>query len=161
LKEPAKTLSFELSKLTSPETGKLTFSAALRASEVSLKVEQQQWNRGVRTFSNETRATCKAAVHMDCELTQRLETKPGATLPEMVLKLKVTKAELFYDDLMIEHTLGLGGDAAKLIGDATHKLLTRIKPSVERDLIAKANAAIVKATSEKEVRVSLESMFKK
>ncbi len=159
--EPATKLHLELTNLKSMENGPLTFQAALRAESVSLNVKQQIWARGVRVLSDETRATCKAAVHIDCELSQRLELKPGATLPEIVFKLKVTKAELFYTDLRVQHTLGVGGDAAKIIGETTHKMLNKMKPSVERDLIAKANAAIVKSASDKEVRLGLASLMKK
>lgn len=161
LKDPAKTLGFEIEDLKPAANGAIAFTAKLSAKDVYLKFEQQVWARGVRTFSNETRATCQAAVHLQCELSQRLEPVPGSSFPVMVLKLHVAKAELFYDHLIVEHTLGLGGDAAKLIGDATHKLITRIKPSLEKDLIAKANAEIVKATNEKEVKLSLASLLKK
>ena len=40
-----------------------------------------------------THATCHASVTLDCTVSQRLESKPGTTLPEMVLKLNVNKVQ--------------------------------------------------------------------
>lgn len=161
LKDPAKNLNFQIEDLKPSDGGRIAFTAKLQSSDVHLKFEQRIWKRGVRVMSNETRATCQAAVHMQCVLGRRLEADPGTSLPAVVLKLNVTKAEIYYDKLMVEHTLGVGGDAAKIIGETTHKLLTQIKPNLERDLIAKANAAIVKAANDKEVRVGLEGLLKK
>ena len=48
------------------------------------------------------------------------------------MTLKVTKAELGYENLKFEHLAGVGGEAAELIGEAGHKLLTQWKPSLER-----------------------------
>ena len=36
----------------------------------------------------------------------------------------------------------------------------RVKPELERDLLAQANAAVVKAADTKEVRLSVESLLK-
>jgi hypothetical protein len=66
---------------------------------------------------------------------------------------------VFYTGLVCEHTLGVGGDAARLIGEAVHDLLTAVKPSVERDILAKANAAVVKAADTKEVRVAFDRLL--
>jgi hypothetical protein len=74
--------------------------------------------------------------------------------------VKVTEAKLFYEKLVIEHTAGIGGDAAKLLGDAVIDMVKQAKPSLERDLLKKANAAIVKAADTKEIRVSLEAFLK-
>ncbi len=72
----------------------------------------------------------------------------------------MTGAYLGYDNLVVEHVAGVGGEAAKLIGDAVKKGLDQWHPSLERELLAKADAALVKAGDLKEVRVSLASLFK-
>jgi hypothetical protein len=66
-----------------------------------------------------------------------------------------TKAD--YDHFVTEHIAGLGGDAAKLLGDALQKIL---RPALEKKLLPKASAAIVKAADTKELRVSLGSLVK-
>ena len=76
-------------------------------------------------------------------------------LPDAVIRLRATKANLKYDNLVVEHAAGLGGAAAKLMGDAAHRLVSELKPSLERDLLAKADAAIVKAADTKEIHVKL------
>ena len=147
---PATTLAVGVQKLVS-EPGRMTFEAMLGV-DARLTYEQQLWKSGVRLYSGETRARCRAALKLTCEATNRLEHRPGAVLPDVVFRVRVTAAEVFYTDLVCEHTLGVGGDAARLIGQAVHDLLTAVKPSVERDLLAKANAAVVKAADTKEIR---------
>lgn len=137
--------------------GVLRFTANVSA-DVNLRFEKQVWKNGVRLYSGETRGRCHAAVRLTCEWTTKFDRKPGALLPEAAIRLRATEARLFYKDLVIDHTLGVGGDAARLLGDAGHGLLTRVKPSLERDLLAKANAAIVKAADTKEVRLGLDRL---
>ena len=60
---------------------------------------------------------------------------------------------------MIEHTAGVGGDAAKILGELLIDAIKQAKPELERDLLNKANAAIVKAADTKEVRLSLDSFL--
>src|SRR5205085_2469644 len=133
---------------------------AVVAADADGSFEQQLWKGGVRLYSGETRGRCRATVRLACEATTRLDRKPGAILPDAVVRVRVTGARLFYDDLVVEHALGVGGDAAKAIGEAAHRLLTRFKPSLERDLLAKADAAIVRAGDTKEVRVEFERLLK-
>jgi hypothetical protein len=78
----------------------------------------------------------------------------------VVVRLRVTEAQLFYEKLVVEHTAGVGGDAARILGDAVIDTVRRVKPDLERDLVAKANAAVVKAADTREVRLSLDSLLK-
>jgi hypothetical protein len=84
----------------------------------------------------------------------------GKILPDLVIELKVTKADVQYDNLKFEHIAGIGGDAAQLIGELAHAALNQWRPSNEKDALAKANAAVVKAGQHKEVRLSLAKLFK-
>jgi hypothetical protein len=74
--------------------------------------------------------------------------------------MRVTEAQLFYEDLKINHTAGIGGDGARILGEAIIDSVKRFKPDLERELLDKANAAIVRAADTKEVRISVESLFK-
>jgi hypothetical protein len=69
------------------------------------------------------------------------------------------QAQVSYDNLVVEHIAGIGGEAAKLIGDGLKGGLHQWRPSLEKELLAKADAAIVKAADTKEVRVSLSQLF--
>jgi hypothetical protein len=73
----------------------------------------------------------------------------------------VLQADLNYDHLVVEHMAGVGGDAAKVLGEAVYATVRGLRPSLERNLLAKANAAIVKAGDTREVRVSLLSLLGK
>jgi hypothetical protein len=95
---------------------------------------------------------------LDCENTIR--TEPGKSfIPDVIFRLRVTKATVWYEDLKFERLAGIGGDVGPVLGEAVHDAINRWRPSLERDLLAKANAAIVKAADTKEVRLSLGGLF--
>jgi hypothetical protein len=89
----------------------------------------------------------------------RLEPNPKSFFPDIVFRVRVTDARLTYDNVVVEHTLGVGGDAAKLLGDALLDAVKQWKPSLERDLLIKANKAIIKAGDTKEVRISITKLL--
>jgi hypothetical protein len=142
-----------------PEPGRTTFTAMIGA-DCDLKFEQQIWRNGIRLYSGETRGRCHAAVMLKCEVVSRTEPKPGSFVPDLVFRVKVTDAQLFYDKLVVEHTAGLGGNAAKVLGEMFLSTVKQSRPDVERDLLKKANAAIVKAADTKEIRLSFDSLLK-
>lgn len=158
--DPA-TLAVGITEAAYPEPGKTTFTAMIGA-DCAIRFEQQLWRHGRRLYSGETRGRCRAAVLLKCEATSRTEAKPGGLLPipDVVFRVRVTDAQLFYQDLVIDHTAGVGGDAARLLGETVVDVAKAVKPDLERDLLAKANAAIVKAADTKEVRVSLGGLVK-
>jgi hypothetical protein len=156
--DPAKSLVLAINGLATPEPGKTTFDAYL-GLDTRLTYEQQVWKAGRRLYGGSTRARCRAALKLSCELTSRLEAKPGAVLPDAVVRVRVVHAGLNYTDLVVEHTAGLDGEAARKVGELVHKFLGQMKPNLERDLLAKANAAIVKAADTKEVRVALDQLL--
>jgi hypothetical protein len=156
--DPAKSLVLAIGDLAHPEPGKSTFNAYL-GLDVRLTVENQLWKRGVRLYGGETRARCRAALKLACEVTDKLETKPESLLPDLVFRVRVTNAELNYTDLVCEHTAGLDGPAAAKLGELMHDLIKQAKPNLERDLLAKANAAVVKAADTKEVRVAFDRVL--
>ena len=73
----------------------------------------------------------------------------------MTFRLRVLDAKLSYDDFKVEHTAGVGGELAETIGNAAHDTLKLIRPNLEKDLLAKANKAIIKAGDTKEIKVGL------
>jgi hypothetical protein len=117
--------------------------------------DRQTWLRGVRLYSGSTRARVKLSLSLACEIVTRLETAKGATLPEMVFRFRVINSFLHYDDLVVEHTAGVGGDTAKYLGELVMSILKQVKPSLERKLFERANATILKAGDSKEIRIGL------
>lgn len=156
--DPAKTLKLTVSNVRTPEAGKTLFDAVVQ-TDVKLKYEQQWWAMGKRVYAGETRAKCTAGVTMQVELTSRNEATPGSLLPALVLRVRVTEADLKYWDLECEHTLGMDGPAAKALGKAVHEVMKKMKPDMEKGLLEKANAAIVKAADTKEVKVELGNLL--
>ncbi len=155
---PEKTLALGITEAAFPEPGKATLTAMIGV-DCGLKFEQQLWQNGRRLYSGETRGTCHAALLLKCEVISRSETKPGQLIPDLVFRMRVTEAQLFYEDLKIDHTAGIGGDGARILGEAIIDAVKRFKPDFERELLDKANAAIVKAADTKEVRISVQSLF--
>lgn len=155
---PDHNIQLRVDAVKTPERGRLDFALHL-AMPVRIRFEQQLWKSGVRLYSGETRARCNVTLDLVCESTTRTEKKPGAWLPDVVFRLRVTQARLNYRDFVVEHTAGVGGDAAKLLGEAVHETIRQWKPALERDLLAKANAAIVKAADTKEIRLGLSRLL--
>lgn len=153
---PAETLALELRSLSSDETGRLHFQIAV-GLDIKFDITQQRWVAGIKLFDGSARGRARIGITVDCDATSRWE--PGVFVPELVIDLKVTKADLLYDNLKLDHIAGLGGEAAEIIGETAQTLVRQWKPSIERDLLERANAAIVKAGEHREVRLSLGKML--
>lgn len=156
--DPKRSLAVAVRNVRPAGEGAVAFDAEL-AADVDLRFVQQLWRAGVRVYSGETRGRCGATLRLACEASTKFEANPGSFLPSATVRFRATAADLSYDRLLVEHTLGVGGDAARLMGDGAHALLTRVKPSLERDLLAKANAAIVKAADTRDIRVGLDKLI--
>jgi hypothetical protein len=153
---PAESLVLDLRNVRSMD-GKLAFQV-FAAVDTKLDFTQQRWESGLKLLDASARGKARVKVTLDCEATSRVET--NGLLPELVFALKVTRADLRYDNLKFDHIAGLGGEAAQILGELLHAAVNQWRPSLERDLLARANAAIVKAGDHKEVRVSLAKLFK-
>jgi hypothetical protein len=132
---------------------------ALLAADADVVLDRQTWKQGVRFYSGSVRARLRVQLALRCEAVTRIEG--GKLLPEAVFRLRVLQAEVGYNNFVVEHIAGVGGDAAKVLGETAHATLQRLRPSLERRLLEKANAAIVKAGDTKEVRVILLSLLGK
>jgi hypothetical protein len=156
--DPKNTLQLVMANPRSPEPGKTVFDAVVLC-DVRLTYEHQLWSMGKRLVSGETRAKCSAGVQMVVEVTSKSETKPGAILPTITLRAKVTQAKVSYWDLECEHALGSDGPVARAAGKAVYDVLKKMRPDAEKALLAKADAAIVKAADSKEVTLELGNLF--
>lgn len=153
-KDPAKRLSVEVRNLKPAGKNRQTFSVHVH-QEIGLFLERQTWLSGFRLFSGSTRARAQIYINLNCEIVTRLETPKGSILPDVVIRIRVLSSDFRYDDVVVEHTAGVGGDAAEIIGDVMLGIVRQVKPSLERRLIDRANAAIVKAGDSKDIRVGL------
>jgi hypothetical protein len=153
------TLIFDLRNVHTIEPGRIGFDVFL-SFDMHIDYQQQKWDAGVRLYDTSTRARLRVKLTLSCEVSGRLEPT-GALLPDAVIQLRVVRSDLRYDNLVVEHVAGVGGEAAKLVGDTVKGGLREWYPSLERELLAKANAAIVKAGENKEVRVSLSKLLTK
>jgi hypothetical protein len=153
-----RTLDMKVSNVKNIDADKQTFKAFL-TMQMGVSYEQQNWQSGLRLWSGSVQARAQIKAELDCENTLKLELDKNG-LPDFVLRLRVTNAKLTYDKLVFEHVNGIGGDGAKLIGKAAHEALKRWRPSIERDLLKRANDAIVKAADTKEIRFGFGSLLK-
>jgi hypothetical protein len=153
-----RTLVFRISDLKYPSKDQITFQAFL-SFQAGIEFEQQLWESGVRLYSGSTRARLRVNLPMRWEATMRLDQSKSILLPELVVRFRVLQADLSYDQLVVEHIAGIGGTGAKLLGDALHSAVKQARPSLERDLLAKANAAILHAGDTREIRLGLSSLL--
>jgi hypothetical protein len=149
----ADTLVLDLRDVQQTEPGRMTFTTFI-SFDTHVDYDRQTWHTGTRTYSGSIRARLRVKLTLHCEATARLDAGSGL-LPDAVFRLRVLEATSDYDNFVVEHIAGLGGETAKLLGDAARGSLKQWRPSMERELLAKADAAIVKAGDTKEVRVSL------
>ena len=154
---PDKNLTLIVRNVQQPEKGRLTFDLVL-ALPTRIHFEQQIWKRGVKLYGGSTRASCRPILALKCESTSRA-VKADGSLPDVVFRLRVLDAKLTYDQFKVEHTAGVGGELAEVLGDAIHDMIKQLKPSLERDMLEKANRAIVKAGDTKEVKLGLGRLF--
>jgi hypothetical protein len=61
--------------------------------------------------------------------------------------------------LTIDHTAGLDGEDAKKVGDLVIDLIKKVMPDLERQLLERGNAAIVKAAGTKEIKLQLDKLM--
>ncbi|HEX3149140.1 MAG TPA: hypothetical protein VHR66_13785 [Gemmataceae bacterium] len=148
-----KNLTLLVKNVQKPEKGKLTFDMIV-TMPTKIQFQQQLWKDGVRLYSGETRARCRPILILKCESTTKVQ-KSGSFIPDVIFRMHVLDAKLTYDDFKVEHTAGVGGDIAKVLGDAVHETIKFWRPSLEKDMLEKANKAIVKAGDTKEVKLGL------
>ncbi|MFO0926826.1 MAG: hypothetical protein U0736_07260 [Gemmataceae bacterium] len=133
--------------------GRTAFNVVVQMPAV-IELERQTWKLGVRVYSGSTRARVRVALTLACEVQTRLD-KADNWVPDLIVRFRITGSDFQYSDLVVEHTAGVGGDAAKVLGDMLIGLVKTAKPNLQRDLAAKVNAAVLKAGQAKEVRISL------
>jgi hypothetical protein len=158
--ELPRTLHINITDVRSIDAETQAFKVFL-AFQVGVEYEQQNWNLGVRQWSGSIRARLQLKVALDCENVIRVEPVKNSFVPDLVFRLRVTKADVSYDNLVVEHINGVGGSAARLTGEAVRSALKQWKPSIERNLLARADAAILKAADTREVRIGLGGLVKK
>jgi hypothetical protein len=156
---PANTLAVDIRNLQQPNPNVMTFDLVIGV-DAQLDFEQQIWDHGVRLYSGSTRARARVTVALRCEVESHAVTGKG-WFPDLVFRVSVKSADLRYSGLDFVHIAGVGGDGADVIGHSLHGLLKAVKPSLEKEMLAKANAAIVKAGDKKEIRVGLGKLFMK
>lgn len=152
------TLVVDLRDVRPAGPGVTTFTAFV-SFDARADYDRQTWDRGVRLYSGSVVARMRLNLTLRCEATTKLEPN-GTPLPDAVFRLRVTDAALGYDHFEVDHIAGVGGDLAKLIGEAARDGVEQWRPSLERNLLRKADAAIVKAGDTKEVRLSVLKVLK-
>lgn len=151
-----KTLTFDIRDVRKLDGGRTQFNVAVTFN-AHMDGTQQNWNSGIKLYDASLRARFRVKLWLVCETTSRIEPVEGWLVPDFVFRLRVTQAKADYDHFVTEHIAGLGGEAAKLLGDALQKIL---RPALEKKLLPKASAAIVRAADTKELRVSLSNLAK-
>jgi hypothetical protein len=154
----ANTLTVTIQNIQQPDRERTTFDLTL-AVDVRVDYEVQDWKAGVRLYSGNARARLRVKLVLACEASSRVEWSKGS-LPEVVFRLRIVKANTSYEHFVLEHVAGVGGDAAKLIGDAVRQGIHKWHPSIEQNLLSRANGAIEKAGDSKEIHVGLGTLMK-
>lgn len=158
LVQPAQTLRLQLTAPEVVEPGRVRFNVFLSAM-VRAEYEQQNWQAGVRLYSGTAQARGNVRLQLGCEVTMRLEAGT-AFLPDAVLTVRIVNSNVAIDQLVVEHIAGVGGDAARLLGDAALAAVRRRHPSLERNLLRRAEEAITRTCQGREVRLGLQTLLR-
>src|SRR5262249_20742493 len=128
----ADNLVFDIRNVQQPESGKLAFDIIM-SLDTEIQYEQQTWANALRLYSGSATFDAGVKLNLKCELTTRLEKSDGV-VPDLIVGIRITEAHLAYDNLKTEHIAGVGGEAARVLGDAVKGGLDKWKPDMERDL---------------------------
>jgi hypothetical protein len=154
----ADSLIFSINDVRVIEPDRLTFTVAAWF-DVHVFFEQQRWKAGVRLYGVGARARLRVKLALRCEASLRLETA-NALLPDVVLQLRIAGSQVAYDHLVVEHLAGLGGTGARWLGEVVRGTVHELRPSLERKLLERANAAILKAGHSREVRLGVGNLLR-
>ncbi len=157
--DPAKSLALHIRDVRTA-ADKTTFNAAI-GLDVRAVYENQMWAMGKRVYAGETHVRCRAVLELASELTSSTTFAPGAVLPTVAIRVRTTEAKVGYSELVCEYALGVSGKPAEVLGKAAFEVVKKVAPQVEKDLLAKANAAVLKAADTKEVRVEFDKLLPK
>ncbi len=156
--DPQKNLEVRFSTLKADAPDRQSFKAFFSIL-INVKYDEEIWEKGIRVFREDTEARLRVKADLDIETTMRFESNPKSYIPDTVFRLRVTKANVSYDNMVVEHIAGIGGTGARLLGEAPARRLKQWKPSIEQNLMARADAAVVKAADTREVRLSLGNLM--
>jgi hypothetical protein len=158
--DPEKTLTFEIRNVAPGDTSDTTRFDVNISLKTKVHYHHIHWEKGLKLWDATADARLRLKLLLHCEATARFE-KTGGIIPDLVYRLRVTTADVSYDDFKVTHVAGVGGELAEFIGDAARKTVHELKPSLEEKLLSKAEAAIVKAADTKELRIGLQGIKKK
>jgi len=151
-------LSFRLSNLQlHPEEQRTTFELDVHL-DIHVYYRTLRWESGLRLYDASAETTLRLIVRLEVEAHSRFEVNRKSLTPELVFRLRVTRADLRYADFEMKHIAGIGGEGARLLGKGLKELMEEIRPNLEKELLAKGEAAIVKAADTREVRLGLEGI---
>jgi len=156
--ELPRSLDLKIYDIKTIDTDKQSFRVML-TFQMGAYYDQQNWANGARLWSGSVRARAQVKAEMLCENTLRVELDKNF-LPDFIVRIRVTDAKVSYDNLVVEHINGIGGTGAKVLGDAVVDTMRVWRPSIERDLLAKASAAIVKTADTRDVRFGFGNLIK-
>lgn len=151
-------LVFQVRNLESPAPDRRTFEVIL-GLPLRVSQEEQRWEHGIQLYATEVRCRLRAVVVLHCQT--RLKMEPGPRqLPDVAVVFEVNSIHLAYEQLSFDHLAGLGGEAAEQLGKLLVSAIRQLKPSLERDLVQRLEAGLLRAAQKKEWKVSLSAWWK-
>jgi hypothetical protein len=144
-----------------PRRGCLQGTILTVVEEMKLQLEQQHWCHGVRLYSCDIRAHCKVGLTLFAQVTSQQAHSPTALLPNYIFTVRVYQARLDYDRVVVDHIMGLDGQAAKIAGDTIREIVRRFKPDLEEQLRQRAEAAIVRVTDNRQLHLTLDDWLRR
>ena len=147
---PESEFSIELERLCNTPDGKTAFDLNI-AAELQLQGRQAKWIKGVQLYSFSAEGSCHVRITLSCQ--SEIELDLNRLPPDLILKPRVTRAQLTVDEFRIDRISKVGGEVAQQV---THWVRGAIDEKVreeEEKLVAKLNTELKK--NQDNLRLSL------
>lgn len=120
--------------------------------------DEQRWESGVKLYDFQVRCRLRALALLRCETRLTIEST-GGWLPEVAYRFQVMQVQVGYDQVSFDHVAGLGGEAAEQLGRLGLAVVRQARPSLEHGMRERLEAALLKAATKKELKVSTSQLW--
>ena len=147
---PESRFSIELDRLRNTPDGKTAFDLNITA-ELDLQARQAKWIKGVQLYSFSAEGSCHIRITLSCQ--SEIELDLNRLPPDLILKPRVTRAQLAVDEFRIDRISKVGGEVAQQVTRWVRGAIDEKVQEEEEKLVAKLNAQLEK--NQDNLRLSL------
>ncbi|MCH2180942.1 MAG: hypothetical protein MK108_02965 [Mariniblastus sp.] len=150
LVNPEREFSIEMTNLRNTPGGKTAFDLKITAN-LDLQARQAKWVKGVQLYSVSAEGSCQVRIRLSCQSEIQLDL--NHLPPDLILKPRITQAELSVDEFRIDRISKVGGEVAQQVTRWARGSIDEKVREEEAKLVTKLNAQLEK--NQDDLRLSL------